>query len=53
MDLMKQHREKKNQMDRPHPGWTPWICEEYNRRKSRGRSSKRKAMGQIKKKVLM
>jgi hypothetical protein len=31
---MKQHREKKNQMNWPHLK-TKWICKEYNRRKNR------------------
>jgi hypothetical protein len=41
---MEQNREKKNQMDRPHLE-TQQIREEYNRRKNRGKSSKRKAKG--------
>jgi hypothetical protein len=43
---MELHREKKNQMDRPHLE-TQWTREEYNRRKNRGKCPKRKAKGQI------
>jgi hypothetical protein len=41
---MEQHREMKNQMDWPHLE-SQWTREEYNRRKNRGISPKRKAMG--------
>jgi hypothetical protein len=43
---MEQHREKKNQMDRPHLE-TQWTRVDYNRKKNRGKSPKRNAKGQI------
>jgi hypothetical protein len=43
-DLMEQHREKKNQMYRPHLE-TQWTREEYNRRKNRGEKSQEEGQG--------
>jgi hypothetical protein len=43
---MEHHKGNKNKMDWPDPK-TQWIREEYNRRKNRGKSPKRKAKGQI------